>query len=107
MSVSVSVHLIGRRRRMLARGYEQLLADARRPPGALTARIPVRRDQVLAAAPDIERLVRLLRDPERAIDPRALDAARELISSAGGPVYVETALGTLSRRVRVVCEAME
>ena len=53
---------IRRRRRMLAQGFEAVLQDAHEPPTRFqSARVPVQRDQVLDAEPDIERLVGRLR----------------------------------------------
>jgi hypothetical protein len=95
-----------RRRRMLATGFDRVLADARRPPRGLTPRVPVQRDQVLEAATDIERLVALLR-VDRPVSDEALAQARALLCNGTGPLYAWTEPGTVRRRVRVICEAME
>ena len=63
---------------MIARGYEQVLAEVRAPLRGLTARVPVQRDQVVLAAPDIERLIERLRDVERPVDESAIEAARDV-----------------------------
>ena len=45
------------RRRALARNWEHLLVAARRPPAPGRARIPLCRDRLLAAEPDIHEMV--------------------------------------------------
>jgi hypothetical protein len=96
-----------RRRRMLACSFELALEDARRPPHALTPRVDVRRDQVLDAADEIEALVARLRDVDRPVREEALAEARALLRDGDGPVYAWAEPGTLRRRLRVVCEAVE
>jgi hypothetical protein len=102
-----SERVIRRRRRMLAIGFQRVLDDARRPPRGLTARVSVNRDQVLDAAADIERLVARVRDDDRPVGDEPLAQARELLSEGSGPLYTWAEPGTLRRRVRVLCEAME
>jgi hypothetical protein len=95
-----------RRRRMLARGLQLALDDARHPPRGLTARVTVRRDQVLDAAAEIEALVARLRD-EREVSEHGLERARALLLDGDGPLYSWAEPGTLRRHVRVILEAME
>jgi len=92
---------------MLAHGFERLLADARRPPRSLTARIPVQRDQVLAAAPEIERLIDHLHDLARPIDEHVMRAARDLLRDGAGPSVMRAEPGALLRRVRRIVDAVE
>jgi hypothetical protein len=94
-----------RRRRMLATAFQRVLDDARRPPRGLTARVAVEREQVLAAADDIEALVARLRE-DRPVGDAALAQARALLTDGEGPLYSWAEPGTLRRRVRVICEAV-
>jgi hypothetical protein len=97
-----------RRRRLLAQNFEAVLRDAREPRATwLSARVPVQRKQVLAAAEDIQRLIELLRDDDRPLRDDGLALARSLLIDSGSPVFEWTEPGTLRRRVRVVCEAVE
>jgi hypothetical protein len=96
-----------RQQHMLATGLQRGVDDARRPPRGLTARVHVRRDQVLDAADDIEALAARLRDVERPVGEEALAAAGTLLRDGDGPVYSWAEPGTLRRRVRVICEAVE
>jgi hypothetical protein len=96
-----------RRRRMLAAGYQLVLDDARRPPRGLTARVAVRRDQVLDAADDIDALVARLREVDGPVGEQPIAELRELLRDGEGPLYSWAEPGTLRRRVRVISEAME
>jgi hypothetical protein len=96
-----------RRRRMLATSFQRVLEDARRPPRGLDARVPVQRDQVLEAGADIERLVARLRDVDRPVADDAFADARQLLVDGDGPLFTWAEPGTLRRRVRVICEAVE
>ena len=96
-----------RRRRLLATGFQRALDDGRRPPRGLSSRVAVERDQVLDAAADIERLVASLRDADRPVSDEALAAARALLCDGNSPLYTWAEPGTLRRRVRVICEAVE
>ena len=103
---SWSERVAQRRRHMLASAFQHVLDDARRPPRGLTARVAVQRDQVLPAAEDIEALVARLREDRPVIDD-ALAEARALLTDGDGPLYTWAEPGTLRRRVRVICEAVE
>ena len=93
-------------RQQLARGYTLALDDAVHGVPALSARVPVEREQVLVAAPEIARLVALLDDAARALPADSVLEARELLTDGAGPMFARTEPGTLRRRVRVLCEAM-
>jgi hypothetical protein len=95
-----------RRRRMLAQGFEAVLEDVRQPRGWYSARIPTERQQVLDAEWDIERLIGRLRG-WRPIDDTGLRMARELLVDRGSPLFEPAEPGSLRRRVRVICEAVE
>jgi hypothetical protein len=96
-----------RRRRMVANAFQLVLDDARRPPRGLTARVAVRRDQVLDAAEDIEALVARLRDADHPPSEEGLALASALLRDGSGPLYAWAEPGTLRRRVRVISEAVE
>jgi hypothetical protein len=96
-----------RRRRMLATAFQRALDDARRPPRGLTARVAVERTQVLDAADDLERLIGRLRDADRPVGDEALAAARALLCDGSGPLFAWAEPGSLRRRIRVICEAVE
>ena len=98
-------HLV-RRRRALARSYESVLREAHQSRVPLTARVPVRRDAVLAAEDDLERLAARLRDRDLPADPEGVRLANELLSEGTGPLYVWAEPFTLRRRVRVILEAL-
>ena len=84
-----------------------MLRDAREPRGTwMSARVPVQREQVLDAEPDIERLIGRLRG-ERPVGEAGLQLARELLVDGHSPLFERAEPGTLRRRVRVVCEAVE
>jgi hypothetical protein len=93
-------------RHQLARGYALALDDALHGPSPLSARVPVEREQVLAAAADIERLVALLDDDARALPADAVIEAHALLTDGTGPMFTWAEPGTLRRRVRMLCEAM-
>ena len=93
-------------RHQLARGYALALDDAVHGPPALTARVPVEREQVLVAAPEIERLVALLGDDAHLLPADSVLEARALLTDGAGPMFTEAEPGTLRRRVRMLCEAM-
>jgi hypothetical protein len=96
-----------RLRRDLAAGYAQALADARTERrDEWSARVPVEREQVLAAAPDIERLIGLLSDTTRVLPAEEVLQAHALLCDGGGPMFTRVEPGTLRRRIRMLCEAM-
>jgi hypothetical protein len=82
------------------------IAIGMRTPRGLSERVAVQRQQVRDAAWDIEALVARLRDP-RPVNEDGLGQARELLIDGNGPLYAWAEPGTLRRRVRVLCEAME
>ena len=96
-----------RRRRALAKGYEQVLDDAFGPPIAFCARVPVRRDQVLLALPEIDHVIARLRDDEHPPPDVAVQQAHLLLCDGASPMFSGGTPTTLRRRLRVVCEAME
>jgi hypothetical protein len=98
--------MVRRRRRLVAQGLEAVLDDVRHPDGWYSARVPVEREQVLQAEVDIEWLIGRLRGG-RPISEHGLRMARELLVERDSPLFEQAPPGTLRRRVRVVCEAVE
>jgi hypothetical protein len=95
-----------RRRRSIAQGYEALLRDAHEPPARwVSARAPVLADQVLAAEPEIERLVGRLRG-HRGVTDEGLQRAHALLIERGSPLYERAGPHTLRRRVVAILDAM-
>jgi hypothetical protein len=95
-----------RRRRHLARAFENVLRDAYDPPGCLCARVPVEREQVLAAEPEIELLIARLCDAEHPARAEGVLLALDVLCDPRGPLFEPAPPGALRRRVRVVCEAV-
>jgi hypothetical protein len=95
-----------RQRRTLAQGFEALLDDAHGRGLWCSARVPVERDQVLDAEREIERLIGRLRGG-RAVRADALRLAQDLLCGRHSPLFEPAEPGSLRRRVRVVCEAVE
>ena len=96
-----------RRRRALAAGYATVLEDAFGPPRALGTRVPVRRDQVLLAYPEIREIIERLRDDRRPPCDAAVRDAERLLCDGASPIYTGGAPGVLRRHLRVICEAAE
>jgi hypothetical protein len=70
----------------LARNWEAVREQARRPPTPRDPRMPVCRDRVIAAGPDIERLLRALAAPcPKPVRGTAM--ASSILSDAAGPLY--------------------
>jgi hypothetical protein len=95
-----------KRRRILAEGFEAVLDDAHGRGLWYSARVPVEREQVLDAERDIERLIGRLRGG-RAVSAEGMRLAHELLCDRHSPLFEPAEPGSLRRRVRVVCEAVE
>jgi hypothetical protein len=78
----------------LAGALERLVAEAVAPPATFTARIPVQRDEVLAAQNDLLRLAAGLRAVPRP-SVRAAAAVSLLVEDGTGPVFSPHPPGTL------------
>jgi hypothetical protein len=91
-----------RHRHDLAKSLQRLLADARRPISdyRLTAAIPPCRTSVLAAAPQIQALIIMLR-ADAPVRAEGIVRLRALLSDGAGPIYTqrrsEVLAGTLDR----------
>jgi hypothetical protein len=77
-----------RRRRGIAGSWEHVLRVAHRAPlaGSLSAAMPVRADQVVAAEPAIRELMNRLAAP-LPVPARGVAMARVLLTDANSPVY--------------------
>jgi hypothetical protein len=73
-------------RAKLARLLERVLDVAREPEWNPYAVVSIQRSSVRLAAPDLRRLIDLLRGPER-ISPQGVLMAYRLLTDAGGPLY--------------------
>jgi hypothetical protein len=98
---------VARRRHALAAGYELVLDDAFGPPRALSPRVPVRRDQVLLAYPEIRRLMALLRDDERPLADAVVRGAWTILCDGASPLYTGPRPLSLRRHLRVLCDTVE
>lgn len=70
----------------LARYWEHAAARARRPSASHPLALPLCRDRVIAAEPDIRELASRLRAP-LPTSPRGVAAARLLLTDGAGPLY--------------------
>ncbi len=96
-----------RRRHALATGYATVLDDAFAPPRALGTPVPVRRDQVLLAYPEIRALIARLRDD---VDPpcdACVRSAELILCDGASPLFTGGEPGVLRQHLRVICEAMQ
>jgi hypothetical protein len=73
-------------RRELARQWEHVLDQARRPPVPRTPRAPLCRDRIAAAERDVRAMVGVLTGP-RPITVRGAAMASSLLSDGSGPVH--------------------
>ena len=96
-----------RRRHALAAGYATVLDDAFGPPRVLGTPVPVRRDQVLVAYPEIRALIARLRDD---IDPpcdAGVHSAELILCEGASPLFTGGQPGPLRRHLRVIRDAMD
>src|SRR4051812_48160253 len=85
-----------RRRTVLASGLEHAIGDARRPPRrpALTAAVPVAREEVLLAEPALRELADRLRAPGTA-PKEPVDRVRAVLTDGESPLYLPIHPGAL------------
>jgi hypothetical protein len=79
----------------LADGLERVVVEAIALPHASGATVPVQHDEVMAAQPDLLRLVRALRS-EPAPPLRCIAIVSLLLSDGAGPVFAPHSHGTLA-----------
>jgi hypothetical protein len=73
-------------REELAEALESVVLTAQRPPAALTAAAPLRRDAIVADRSALEQLARRLRAP-RPVRARGVALTRRLLTDGAGPLY--------------------
>jgi hypothetical protein len=89
-----------RKRRLLARGMEQLVEQAEEPARvSLTAAISPSRPRVREARPQLLMLAARLRAGDL-VDPRASAAINNLLTDGAGPVYARGDPNTLAHELR-------
>jgi hypothetical protein len=84
-------------RRQIVRGWNNVLREARRPP--FMPRPPLRRDQVIAAEPDVRYLLARLAGP-RPVAARGAALAMTLLTDGSGPVHNHRSPASLTAAVR-------
>jgi hypothetical protein len=95
-----------RRRHALAAGYATVLDDAFGPRRALGTPVPVRRDQVLLAYPEIRALIARLRDDADPPGDACVSSAEVILCDGASPLFTGGQPGALRRHLRAICEAM-
>lgn len=95
-----------RERRMLALGIKRLLDSTARPAGSARPLVTVRRDQVRAAAPELEALAARLLSPAP-VPARGMAQTSLLLHDGSGPVYRRSSAEDLPARVHQTVEALD
>lgn len=91
-------------RRRLAGDWERMLGRAASPSSVW--RVPVARQRVLLASPDIRRLVGVLCGQQR-LSPRGVAMAHQLLTDGTGPLYAVGPARDLANAVRAVLRELE
>ena len=94
-----------RARRELSRALQRILRQASRAPWP-SARMPVRRNEVMDASDDLNLLARRLLAPAP-VDVRGVAQVRVLLSDGSGPLFWRRSADDLKGRVREAIEALE
>jgi hypothetical protein len=94
------------KRRAVAASWEHLVRVARRLEPSPRAAVPVRADQVIAAEPAIDELVRLLR-AGLPVPARGVAMARLPLTDPTSPVYARRAPGALTEAVRAAADQLD
>ncbi len=97
---------IRRIRAGLALALEAHLAEARGPRKRTSAAVPLRRSEVLYAAPEIRRLVGRLRD-DREIRAQGTARVRRLLTDGTSPLYAHSPPGTLAKAVAAAVDSLQ
>jgi hypothetical protein len=95
-----------RERRMLAQGIRNLLDSTARPAGSARPLVTVRRDQVQAAAPELEALADRLLSPAP-VPARGMAQTSLLLHDGSSPVYRRGSAEDLPARVHQAVEALD
>jgi hypothetical protein len=87
-----------RMRRALARDWEHLLLVSHRATRGLSGRVPIRRERLHRAEPEIRELIEALR-ASGPIPARGVAIATNLLTDGGGPIYNAKASDDLTATV--------
>jgi hypothetical protein len=96
-----------RRRHALAAGYATVLDDAVGPARALGTPVPVRRDEVLLAYPEIRALIARLRDDVDPPGDACVRGAELILCDGASPMFTGGRPGALRRQLRAIRDAMQ
>jgi hypothetical protein len=94
-----------RNRVRFARALEAHLAEARNPTMRASAAIPVRREDVLYASPDLRRLVNTLREGGE-VGAQGMAHTRRLLIDGASPLYARSPRGTLAQAFGAATECL-
>jgi hypothetical protein len=97
--------LSSRCRRSFATGIKRIIEAAEEPTSSLTAAVPVRRREILAARCDLMELAELLRS-EDGLQVRGLALVEPFLTSAESPLFHPSPEETLERTVRRIRAAL-
>jgi hypothetical protein len=97
--------LSSRCRRSFATGLKRIIEAAEEPTSSLTAAVPVRRREILAARCDLIELAELL-SSEDDLQVRGLALMEPLLTSAGSPLFHPAPKETLEHTVRRIRAAL-
>jgi hypothetical protein len=95
-----------RSRRRLAEAIEHSVARAENPRRGITAAVPIVREAARDARGALLDLAERLRAP-RPVDADGMRQARQLVVDGSGPLYVESAPGTLRAAAIRAVEALD
>ena len=98
--------IVARRCAGLAAGIEHAIAEAHRPPVAISSAVPVRRAEIRAAEPLLRKLAARLRDGD-AITPSGVATAKRLLTDGNGPMFAPSAPGALLDAVEAAILALD
>jgi hypothetical protein len=107
-ALALRAHNLGepRMRHALARGVQQVLDDARSPKRPSRFRVPVHNAEVMAAADELDELVKRLRGPGL-LASRGIASVHLLLSDCRSPLYLRGATGELRVTVSRAFEALD
>jgi hypothetical protein len=107
-SLTLRTQILGdpRTRRALARSLRRVLDDARRGRRPGRARIPTMRAEVLAAAPELERIAELLAGPGL-LGASGLAQVHLLLANGASPLYLRRVTNGLQRAAESALEGFD
>jgi hypothetical protein len=106
--LSLRARLLGRTstRIALARRMREVIAEAERGPGAITARMPVCRRKVLDARPELEELAARLTAPG-AVAVEGVALTRRMLHDGDGPIYTRPRADDLATQAAVARRGLD